>query len=189
MKRLFVGIPVSLETVDGLSGAAESLARRAQQNKVRIRWLAPATYHVTVKFLGACREETVGAVVDALREAAAGLEPLRFTTARLGAFPSTKRASVVWAGVEDPDGRLARIAARVEAAMVELGFAREGRAYHPHVTIGRLREPAEVADVLLPMAEQVFSETRASDLVLYNSETKSAGSEYDPVASIALGRA
>jgi 2'-5' RNA ligase len=184
--RLFVGMPVSLETVDGLSGAAESLARRAQGAKVRVRWLAPATYHVTLKFLGACREEAVGAIAGALERAAAGVEPFRFTTSRLGAFPSTQKASVVWAGVED-GGRLAALAARIEAEVEPLGFARESRRFHPHVTIGRLRDLADVAEVLLPMQEQSFSETRAGEIVLYESSTKPSGSEYTPVRTIRLG--
>jgi RNA 2',3'-cyclic 3'-phosphodiesterase len=184
MRRLFVGVPVSLTTVDGLSGAAESLARRAQAAQVRIRWLPPATYHVTLKFLGGCRDEVVDAVVDGLRRAAGAGEPPRFTTARLGAFPSTRRATVVWAGIRDPDDRLARLAARVEAEMAALGFAAEDRPFHPHVTIGRLREPADVSDVILPLAEQVFSETRVHDLVLYESVTKSTGSEYGAIARV-----
>ena len=183
--RLFVGIPVSLDTVDALSGAAESLARRALQAKVKVRWLAPATYHVTLKFLGATRPETVTAIDDALARACAGVEPFRFTTQRLGAFPSAQKASVVWAGVEDA-GRLATLAARVEKEMVALGYVAEPRKFHPHVTIGRLREVADVSAVILPLAEQVFSETRVHDLILYESTTKPDGSEYRPVTTVRL---
>jgi 2'-5' RNA ligase len=182
---LFVGVPVSLETVDGLSGAAESLARRAQTGKVKVRWLAPATYHVTLKFLGGCREETVAAIVDGLERAAAGVQPFRFTTARLGAFPSTQKASVVWAGVEDA-ARLTALAARVEAEMVGIGFPKEDRRYHPHVTIGRLREVADVSDVLLPMAEQAFSETKVGEIVLYETLTIPSGSEYRHLKGVRL---
>src|SRR5688572_27757894 len=101
-QRLFIGVPVSMKTVDTLAGAVESLARRAQDRRVRIRWLAPATYHVTVKFLGWCRPEVTEAIADALRRAVDGIEPMRLAAARLGAFPSPGRASVVWAGVDDP---------------------------------------------------------------------------------------
>lgn len=186
-KRLFVGIPVSLATVDALAGAAESLARRAATGKVKVRWLAPATYHLTVKFLGWCRDETIDAVADGVRRALEGIDPLRFQTARLGAFPSTQKATVVWAGVEDPAGRLAAIAERIEVEMAGLGFARESRRFHPHVTIARLRDPADVSEVILPMAEQLFSETRCSEVLVYESVMKSKGSEYVPLVRAALG--
>jgi RNA 2',3'-cyclic 3'-phosphodiesterase len=186
-KRLFVGIPVSLATVDALAGAAESLARRAQTGKVKVRWLAPATYHVTVKFLGWCRAETIDAVADGVRRALEGVDPLRFQTARLGAFPKPEKATVVWAGVEDSGGKLAAIAEKIDAEMTALGFAPESRRFHPHVTIGRLRDPADVSGVILPMAEQLFSETRCNDVIVYESLTKSTGSEYVPLVRAPLG--
>jgi RNA 2',3'-cyclic 3'-phosphodiesterase len=186
-KRLFVGIPVSLATVDALAGAAESLARRAQAGKVKVRWLAPATYHLTVKFLGWCRAETLDAVADGVRRALEGVDPLRFQTARLGAFPSPQKATVVWAGIEDAGGKLAAIAEKIDREMVGLGFAAESRRFHPHVTIGRLRDPADVSGVILPMAEQLFSETRCNDVIVYESLTKSTGSEYVPLVRAPLG--
>jgi len=186
-KRLFVGIPVSLATVDALAGAAESLARRAQTGKVKVRWLPPATYHVTVKFLGWCRTEVIDAVGDGVRRALEGVPPLRFWTARLGAFPSPQKATVVWAGIEDAGDRLAELAERIDVEMVALGFPREARRFHPHVTIGRLRDPADVSGVILPMSEQTFSETRCAEVLVYESVTKSTGSEYLPVLRTPLG--
>jgi 2'-5' RNA ligase len=112
---------------------------------------------------------------------------VRFEAARLGAFPSPQKATVVWAGIEDPGGKLAALAARVEAEMVALGFPAEARRFHPHVTIGRLKEPADVSNVILPMSEQVFSETRCPEIVIYESVTKSTGSEYVPIVRAPLG--
>ena len=51
-RRLFVGVPVATAVAQQLAGACESLARRAQAQGVPLRWVAPATYHVTLKFLG-----------------------------------------------------------------------------------------------------------------------------------------
>jgi RNA 2',3'-cyclic 3'-phosphodiesterase len=188
-RRLFIGVPVSMRTLDALAGATETLARRAQNARLAVRWLAPATYHVTLKFLGWCRPETVDAVVDAARRVAGTIEPFRFSAARLGAFPSAQKATIVWAGIDDAAGRVAALADKVEQEMSGLGFARETRRFHPHVTIGRIREPADVADVLLPMSEQAFSETRVDNLVVYESRTISSGSEYSVVAQMPLGAA
>jgi len=63
-----------------------------------VKWVAPARYHVTVKYLGACRPDAVGAVVDGVRRACAKAEPFKLSAARLGAFPSAAKASVLWAG-------------------------------------------------------------------------------------------
>lgn len=185
-RRLFVGVPVAAAVSEQLAGACESLARRAHAQGVPLRWVAPASYHVTLKFLGWTRAEATPAIVQALERAAAGVEPFRWKAARLGAFPSTSKASVVWAGVEDPGG-LAALAAALERELGELGFPREPRRFHPHVTLARLREPREVSDVLLPFSEQAFSVTRVDSLHLVETITKSNGSEYVTIARRPLG--
>jgi len=94
---------------------------------------------------------------------------------------------VLWAGVED-GGALARLAQSIGDAMVGLGFAREARAYHPHVTIARLN-PRAIREVVLPMSEQMFGDTKVDAVTLFESETKSTGSVYREVRKIAFKRA
>ncbi len=187
--RLFIGVPVSAAVAGELAGTCESLARRATAQSVPMRWLAPATYHVTLRYLGWTARETVGAIEQSMRRAvaSAGVGGLRFRCERLGAFASPARATVVWAGVDDGGG-LAALAAALEREVVPLGFAAEKRVFHPHVTIARLREPTRVDQVLLPFAEQVFSETRCDFLTLFESITKPKGSEYRSVLRVPLER-
>src|SRR5437899_1234074 len=153
-KRLFVGAYVSVATANALAGCAETLARRARDAGVDLRWVAPANYHVTLAFLGWTGTDAVGAVCDALAAAVAGEARMTLRTTRLGAFPSLGKASVLWAGIEDGGG-LARLARAVGDAMSPLGFARDARPFHPHVTIARLPEARALRDVVLPMAEQM----------------------------------
>lgn len=185
--RLFVGVPVSAAVAGELAGTCESLARRATSRGVTLRWVAPAAYHVTLRYLGWARAEVVPAIEAAVQRAVVGVSPFRFRTARLGAFRSEARATVVWAGVDDGAAALIELAAALEREVVPLGFAPERRAFHPHVTLARLREPTNVEEVLLPFAEQVFSETRCDSVTLFESITKPTGSEYRAVARAPLG--
>ena len=183
-KRLFVGVRVSVQTANALAAAAETLQRRAKDASVDIKWVAPVNYHATLKFLGFTREDAIGAVRDALTAAMVGAQPLKFRTARLGAFPSLEKASVLWAGVDG--SALDDLAARVEKAMVGIGFAPDPRAFHAHVTLGRLRETRPLRDVVLPLSEQMFSDTRIDGVTLIESETKSSGSVYRDLAKISF---
>jgi RNA 2',3'-cyclic 3'-phosphodiesterase len=183
-KRLFVGLRVSLAASNALAGCAETLARRARDAGVDIRWMSPASYHLTIKYLGWTREEAIPAVRDRLASAAAGTPRLTLEIARLGAFPSRERASVVWAGVSEPSGALEQLAARVEATCVELGFRAERRGFHPHITMGRLRDPRAIQDVLLPLSEQMFGRSKIDVMTLFESETKPSGSVYSEVSRI-----
>jgi RNA 2',3'-cyclic 3'-phosphodiesterase len=178
-KRLFVGVRTSVATANTLAGCAETLARRARDARVDLRWVAPTQYHVTLAFLGWTGEDVIGAVCDVLGRAAQAADRLTFRTTRLGAFPSLDQASVLWAGVDEA----------VAEGMAGLGFAREGRPFHPHVTLARLREPRAIREVVLPMAEQMFGDTRIDAITLFESETKPSGSVHKELAKLPLGRA
>jgi 2'-5' RNA ligase len=187
-KRLFVGVRVSVAVANALAGCAETLARRARDasdGRGDLRWVAPVNYHVTLAFLGWTGLETIGRVCDALAVAAAGESRMTFRTARLGAFSSLDHASVLWAGIDD-SGALGRLAKSVGEQMAGLGFERDTRPLHPHVTLARLRSPRAIREIVLPMAEQMFGDTRVDAVTLFESETKSSGSVYREVQKIAL---
>jgi 2'-5' RNA ligase len=187
-KRLFVGAQISVATANTLAGCAETLARRARDAGVELRWVAPANYHVTLAFLGWTGIDTIGPVCDGLDAATQGEGRFTFRTTRLGAFPSLDKAGVLWAGVEDAGG-LTRLAAMIGEAMTRLGFRRDTRPFHPHVTIARLPVSRAIRDVVLPMAEQMFGDTKIDAVTLFESETKSSGSVYREVAKIAFKKA
>jgi 2'-5' RNA ligase len=180
-KRLFVGLRVSVQTANGLAGAVETLARRAGQAGIAVRWLSPTLYHITLKFLGWTRPEATSALRDGLREAVRGVEPFSFTTARLGAFPNVDQARVVWAGVTSREDLLGQLARRVDEATAPLGFLSD----HPfvaHVTLGRLGAPTAMNDVLLPLMEQVFSDSKVNGISLLESTLKSGALAYREIA-------
>jgi 2'-5' RNA ligase len=183
--RLFVGVRVSMEALAELTELRRTLARRADDAGLKVRWVAPATYHVTLAFLGWSRSEVVEPLRDRIGDALAGQRRFRFTGNGLGAFPRPDKARVVWAGVSD-GGELAELAGRVGRAAGELGFAIDDRPFHPHVTLGRCRKVADLSELLLPYAEQAFSETSVESVILFESIMKSSGSEYVERASWGL---
>jgi RNA 2',3'-cyclic 3'-phosphodiesterase len=183
-KRLFVGLRVSLATANQLSRAVDILARRARDGGLDLKWVPPASYHLTLKFLGWTRAPAVDAVRDALERAVIGASRFTFKTGRLGGFPSVDKASVLWAGIDEPTGALTALAAAVETAMIGIGYAAETRPFHPHVTLARLREIRAIKELVIPVAEQMFGDTRIDAVTLYESETKPTGSVYKEISRI-----
>jgi 2'-5' RNA ligase len=184
MKRLFVGIRVSVATANALAQCADQLARRG--TGIDLKWVAPPNYHLTLKFLGATRDELVEALVDRLTAAIAGTAPFKLKTAKLGAFPSLEKASVLWAGADAAE--LAPLFVKIEEATTALGFPAETRPFHPHITLARTRETRPLKEVVLPMSEQMFSDTRVEAVTLFESETKSSGSVYKEISRIAFNQ-
>ncbi|MBA2544410.1 MAG: RNA 2',3'-cyclic phosphodiesterase [Deltaproteobacteria bacterium] len=179
-KRLFVGARVSVPTANALSGVVETLARRARDAGFDIRWVAPVSYHVTLAFLGNTRIDAIAAVHDALEVATVATAPIKFRTTRVGAFPSVENPRVVWAGVED-GGELTALANRIAGGISRLGYG-DRKPFHAHVTLGRVKDTppklASIREVVLPLAEQMFGDTRIDAISLFESETKSSGSVY-----------
>lgn len=135
--RLFLGVALTDQArcAVRLHLAPEALPRRV---------VSPEDWHLTLRFLG----ETAYEPFEGLREAlgTADLGP-RFDVVlgRLGTFPGPDRAVVLWLGVDEGTGALAALAARVESVARRTGFPSETRAFAPHVTLSRLRPPADVS--------------------------------------------
>jgi 2'-5' RNA ligase len=78
------------------------------------------------------------------------------------------------------------LAAGVESALAPLGFPRERRAWHGHVTLGRFRDPEPCPPGLVDRARK-FGEARADRLVLFRSELTPEGALHSELASLPLG--
>ena len=70
--------------------------------------------------------------------------------------------------------------------MVELGFDKEERAYHPHVTVGRVKESRGAAEEAWK-GDALVGSSPFSEIVVYESKTRSAGAEYVARARVPLG--
>ncbi|ACY18379.1 RNA 2',3'-cyclic phosphodiesterase [Haliangium ochraceum] len=184
--RLFLGVQLGVEAVRDAAAVAEALRRRASESELAVRWLAPANYHLTLKFLGWTPPEAVTALRDALAAPIAEVGRFDLIGRGLGAFPEPAQARVLWAGIDDATGGLAELARVLDDACHRLGFAREARAYHPHLTLGRLKTPSDLAALLGEAAgagaegvsAQVFRKTPVTAVTLFESVLKSDGSEY-----------
>ena len=187
--RLFIGVKISMTAVEAVAGAAEAM--RAASAGVRVRWVAPATYHVTLKFLGEARPEVVPAVRDAVGALLAGKPSFEFATRGAGAFPSPERARVLWVGVEDGSGSLEEIAARLEKVLEEINFPPERRRYHAHLTLARVASQKNVRGFLGEFRDSDFEplEFTASEVVVMQSELLPEGARYHKLHAAPFGAA
>lgn len=107
-----------------------------------IKWVAPESAHLTLKFLGNTAWETVGDIKAALSKTLECFAPFQLQLSGLGAFPGTHRPAVLWCGLSGDTDHLFRLQRTVEAAVSPLGFPTEKRPFSPHLTLARLRDGA-----------------------------------------------
>jgi RNA 2',3'-cyclic 3'-phosphodiesterase len=136
--RSFVAVPLPPELQTRVFETAKELATLLPQREVR--WSRKVeNLHVTIKFLGPTSEERLTALGQALQRELVKVPRFRLELHRMGAFPSARHASVIWAWADDVDRGLATVTATVETIGEELGFARERRPMTGHVTVGRAK--------------------------------------------------
>jgi len=186
-KRLFLAVSFSVPVTRRLAEAALKMRPAADKAGIRASWAPSANLHVTLKFLGWTNADVVDAVRDRVREAAAGRKGFDIGARGVGAFPDENHPSVLWIGVTDAHGALKELAETIDVATSKLGFARETRPFHPHVTVARVREGrGGLAEVFAPFRQTDFGQSLVREVVLYESITKSKGSEYVALFRIPL---
>jgi 2'-5' RNA ligase len=104
-----------------------------------IRPVKPEGLHITLKFLGEIQETRVDAIYAAMEAAFSPFEPFEISLKGVGAFPSPRRPRVMWVGVEEGRETLIEMQAALEAQLSKLGFQKEKRRFHPHLTLARVK--------------------------------------------------
>lgn len=185
--RLFVAVNLP----DPIRQEIWESARLLRDRRFPIRWVTSEAMHITLKFLGEVSAHREDSVRESLEAAAAGVPPFVMRIGGFGAFPDPRRAKVIWVGCS-PAPLLEQLSHQVDECMGAVGFARETRAFHPHVTLGRVRREATPSRLTgLPgMFDrlEVEGEFPVKSIDLMQSELSPAGAKYTVRASIGLTR-
>ncbi len=175
--RLFIAVDVPLELRKELSRAIDRGAFPTA------RWTQLAGQHITLKFLGWCDSELLTPIREMVGSVAAAGAPFSARMSGLGVFGSSKRAAVLWAGIED-SGACATLAGALDVGSAALGFERETRAPTPHLTLARFKPPFRIAELPpLTLEEPTFE---VAELVLYRSHLSSTGARYEAIERFPL---
>ncbi|MBI5014683.1 MAG: RNA 2',3'-cyclic phosphodiesterase [Deltaproteobacteria bacterium] len=172
-----------------VKGDLARLRLRLASRRVDLRWVAPGSMHLTLKFLGELSPETFDAVATALDPPLDTGGPLRLAPRGLSAFPTPRRARVLWVGLEGDVAALARVALTLEARAEAAGVPREARPFRPHLTLGRAKSPGGapgLADALAAEEGYAGPAFSISEIVLYESRLRPEGTLYIPRKTLPL---
>ncbi len=176
--RCFVAVALPDFARDAVSAAQDSLRTHVPRG---LRWERPENLHLTLKFLGDVAADQVPAVCEACARVAARHAPTHLLAGPLDAFPNPRRPRVVVMRLEEGDGGISRVARDLEAEMERLGFARESRPFHPHVTLARARRdwrPEDLTPHLDRLEPPSAPAIPVDDITLFESELSPRGSTY-----------
>jgi len=185
---------IAIELNDALHHALGEVQHRLQREPAArlIRWVAPSSIHITLKFLGDVEANQLPALHDALVKACEDTPPFVLTLAGLGAFPNTKRPNNLWVGATGQVEVAAQLAQKIDAACTTLGFPRETRPFTTHLTLGRVKkdvspsERASIGAMVEAMRVNALGDLRVDHVSVMKSELRPSGSVYTRLYAIEL---
>lgn len=174
--RLFIAINLPAEWKELLTQPQESIAWLGKG----VRWAEPTGMHLTLKFLGDVERDTAEKIGASLQTVARTCHPFSMRMAGTGVFPNPRRPRVFWAGITAPN-ELHDLQRNVEDEMELLGFPKEERDFHPHLTVARIKDPIgkkRITDAFLSfkMRSELF---QVDHMSLMRSHLSSEGARYE----------
>ncbi len=144
MLRSFIALEIPVEIQSAIAHSTASLKKTLP--KPLVRWVAQENVHLTLKFLGDVSPANLEQLAETLKMEAASQEMFSMSIGGLGAYPTARRARVIWIGLDAPPA-LATLQRSLEASAAQLGYTPEERPFSPHLTIGRVGQFASALDL------------------------------------------
>ncbi len=196
--RLFISVPLPPEVTTLVGEVVRDLSTEGWP----VRWVAPDTAHITLQFIGEVPPERAEFLRLALPPVVARHTAFNLRTADLGVFPNQRRPRVLWLGLYGPAHRLASLRDDITDLLRQFEFPLDDKEFHPHVTLGRVRDVRDGSGRDLPARiQRRFAEEAASGRVtskapipvpvqevhLVRSFLEREGARHEPIARCPLG--
>jgi 2'-5' RNA ligase len=186
--RVFIAVEIPLSIRQAIRDNTESM-REALGSL--IRWVPTENMHLTLKFIGDVSPANVELLSQMLTAETKGSAPFQMQIGGLGSFPGSRRARVIWIGIQAPPG-LASLQHGIESATTRLGYEPETRPFSPHLTIGRVRQQVSAGEQ--QQIRTALERTQVGDLGiagitavhLFKSDLQPTGSIYTRLFSAPL---
>jgi 2'-5' RNA ligase len=149
--RLFLAVPVPDDVRELVASLTDELAARDWP----VRWVTAGSAHLTLHFLGETPPERAELLRLGLPAVVSRHQPFNLRTAGLGVFPNQRRPRVLWLGLHGPVHRLNTLQQSIGGALRDLDFAPDDGEFHPHITLGRVRDSGTPAMPLRELPEQI----------------------------------
>lgn len=172
MPRLFIAIDLPEELKQKL-GRIKSDFQISQA-----RWVKEENLHLTLKFLGQVKNKKIDSINLSLKNLTRTFPVFTLQTGNLGAFPSLKRARVLWIDIKEGEEAVQKLVQSIENEFLKLGFEKEKRRFEPHITLARLKKPESI--LRLPSVDWSYS-LKVTRIILFESLLKPTGPVYTPL--------
>jgi len=179
---------IAIEIDQNLKKILTDAQNRFKEIDCSVKWVRPENMHLTLKFLGDVPVKKIDLLKHSLKKIFF-MPSFETELTELGGFPSIERPRILWAGLSDEQGYLTTLVKTLEHDLGKIGFRKDRKSFHPHLTIGRIRTPKNIdrlsktiSDYPLPSGMKQTVRT----VTLYQSTLTPTGPIYEPLETYPL---
>jgi RNA 2',3'-cyclic 3'-phosphodiesterase len=181
--RTFIALPASTEIQQQMA-AVQSQLKATQAD---VKWELQNKFHITLRFLGGVEQSNIDSLSPAFADIVKQFPTFEITYNSLGVFPNLHNPRVIWIGTKSNQVVL-DLQSSVERVCLDFGFQKEERAFHPHITFGRVKGTRNLTRLTEAIKTITFEpmQSRCSELLLMKSDLRPSGSIYTILKSFPL---
>lgn len=180
MSRIFFALTLPEEIRANLL----ALRRRLALAPGAVKWVESENLHLTLYFIGDVDKSRMPQLLQ--RAAAAAADSLKFTVSvrGVGVFPTINRPRVLWAGVEEGQSEIIKLAHALNKSFGNT----QRQSFSPHITIGRIRpgKQINIKPFLLQEAQFYAGTFKVSSFTCFASTLTRQGPVYRVIKEILL---
>lgn len=179
--RVFIGIRLkNEETIEEIT-----LFQKEFDEMRAVKQVLSQNLHITMKFLGNVSKQQI----EEIKEALAALEIIHVKTTLKGAtaFPKISYPRTLILSITEGAEQLTALQEQLDISLNRLGFKKEKRKFHPHLTIGRVKQRKgkvpleEITQVLTKYQEHLFGPFEVLEIALIESTLTPSGPIYEDI--------
>lgn len=180
--RVFCAIELPSDIRQRIKDHIDELRRKIPDHQAS--WSRVDNIHLTIKFFGDIPRNRIGQISAAAIRVIKDFPAFEIYVSGAGAFPKASHPKVLWIGVNDEQGNLAKLQEQFEGECAVEGFQKEDRAFRPHLTVARIRGPKGAR--ALAEANQMLGfkaiKLPVNEILVFRSELSSQGSKYTAIS-------
>jgi 2'-5' RNA ligase len=158
---------IAVELGPSVIKRAGNLIDKLRVTSAVVNWVRPQQMHLTLKFLGDVPDTDTPDICRVVQQAVSEIEPFEIICRGAGAFPDTHRPKTLWIGIREGAEELKALQTKIDDALKsELGYGREPRGFHPHLTIGRVKSDGHKLTSLLQEQDDFDADLAVIDEVV-----------------------
>lgn len=177
--RSFVAVDIS---------SPHALSRLEEMQKLLIntdadlKIIPKENLHFTLKFLGEINSEQVQALCEEFK--AISFPPFVAYIKGGGAFPSTSRINVIWAGISEGEREFRDVSDSFQLTLKKMQLSTDSKGFSPHITLARVRtgrNKARLAQAVSDLADFDVGQVNVERISLKKSVLTPSGPIYSTI--------